>query len=264
MKDRSQMAPPATWNFDDPMDRAFSNIGDMESRKANQAARDYMLMGANRSLRNLLAAYVANSITAVSKSWATISDWSQRYDWVDRARRWDDIQNQRAIEAYEAPWRKKIMSATEVLGRLSEMARASVLPFVRITEDGAVYFNFSDPQAKDYLYLIRKVKTKRARRLEGRGEDSEEWEDEWVEVELHDAQNALVNMGRHHKLFVDQQEVSGTIEHKGNPEDGKRFDLALSELAKALGDIVSQPGSGENSALDAGQQSPVAGTAIEG
>jgi len=267
MRDRSHIALPATWNNDDPMERAFSNTGQHESRRANKAAQDYIFMGINRSIRGLLAVYRGDPDTAATLSWSTISDWSAAYDWFDRAKRWDDIQRQKAIdavEAREAVWRNKIMSATEVLGRLSEMARASVLPFVRITEDGAVFFNFSDPQAKEYLYLIRKVKTKRARRLEGRGEDAEEWEDEWVEVELHDAQNALVNMGRHHKLFVDQQEVNGTIQHISDPKEDERFDKAISSLAEAIGEILPGAGASADSTLDAGKQSPVAGTALKG
>lgn len=101
------------------------------------------------------------------------------------------------------------MSADEVLMRLSAMARADMLPFIEFASDGFIYFDFSHPDAKEYMFLIKKIKTKRTRRLEGRGDDAETWEDEWVEVELHDSQAALEKIGKYHKLFADRVEISG-------------------------------------------------------
>jgi phage terminase large subunit len=98
---------------------------------------------------------------------------------------------------------EQVMTSNEVLKRLSDMSKASLLPFIRITNEGFTYFDFSDPDAKNYFHLIKKLKTKRTRRLEGRGDDAEAWEDEWVEVELHDAQSALEKIGKYHKLFTD-------------------------------------------------------------
>lgn len=103
---------------------------------------------------------------------------------------------------------EKIMSSNEVMLRLSNMAQASLLPFIRIDKDGFVYFNFSDPEAQNYFYLIKKIKTKRERRIEGRGENAEQWEGEWVEVELHDAQSALEKIGRYHGLFIDRTDIT--------------------------------------------------------
>ncbi len=92
------------------------------------------------------------------------------------------------------------MPKSEVLARLSVMARASSLPFIRTDSEGAVFFDFGNPAAQEYFYLIKKIKTKRTRRLEGRGEAAQPWEDEWVEVELHDAQAALEKLGRYYRL----------------------------------------------------------------
>lgn len=93
------------------------------------------------------------------------------------------------------------MKADEVLKRLSDQAKANLLPFVRFTADGACFFNFADEDAKKYFHLIRKIKTKRTRHTEGQGKDAQEWEDEWVEVELHDSQRALELLGKHYKLL---------------------------------------------------------------
>lgn len=108
---------------------------------------------------------------------------------------------------------EKAMSADEVLARLSGMARASIMPFIRITDEGFVYFDFSNPDAQEYLYLIKKIKTKRSRRIGGKGEDADEWEDEWMEVELYDSQAALEKIGKYHKLFLEKSEISlNTVE----------------------------------------------------
>lgn len=105
--------------------------------------------------------------------------------------------------------RERTMSADEVLARLADMARASHQSFIKIADDGFVYFDFSNPEAKANLHLIKKIETKRERRIEGKGEESEEWEGEWVRVELHDSAAALRDLGRFHKLFTDKVENSG-------------------------------------------------------
>jgi hypothetical protein len=115
-------------------------------------------------------------------------------DLLTRADVWSEIQRRLTVRA---------MGPEEVLARLSEQARANQLPFIRITEDGFCFFDFSNPDAKDYFHLIKKIKTKRQRRLEG----PDTWEDEWVEVELYDAQAALIQIGKYHKLFTERLEI---------------------------------------------------------
>ena len=103
---------------------------------------------------------------------------------------------------------KQAMSKDEVLSRLSAIARASEFPFIRITDEGFCYFDFSDPESEQYLFLIKKIKTKRTRRVVGHGENAEDWEDEWVEVELHDAQQALNTLAKYHGLLTDKLDVT--------------------------------------------------------
>jgi len=100
------------------------------------------------------------------------------------------------------------MPANEVLARLADMARGSHRPFIRVSDDGFVYFDFSDPEAQKNLHLIKKIKTKRERRIEGKGEEAEEWEGEWVEVELHDAQSALVTLAKYHRLLTESIDLN--------------------------------------------------------
>jgi len=103
---------------------------------------------------------------------------------------------------------EKAMSAEEAIYRLGEIGRADLFPFVRFDDDGFVYFNFADPDAKRHLFLIKKIKSKRERRLEGKGDDAEAWEGEWVEVELHDAHAAIRDILKLHGKFTDRVDLT--------------------------------------------------------
>lgn len=101
---------------------------------------------------------------------------------------------------------KKVMKREEVLARLSDMGRATHHPFIEIDDnEGTIYFDFSSPEAKSHLHLIKKIKTQRKRRVVGKGEDGETWEHEYTEVELHDAKDALKLIGEHEKLFKPEE-----------------------------------------------------------
>jgi hypothetical protein len=119
------------------------------------------------------------------------------------------------------------MSAEEVLSRLGDMARATHKPYIKIDDDGFVYFNFADVEAQKNMHLIKKIKTKRERKLTGRGKAAEEWEGEWVEVELHDAQAALEKLGKFHGMFIENVKHEGEVtlnvryvDKPKNSEDG--------------------------------------------
>jgi phage terminase small subunit len=108
----------------------------------------------------------------------------------------------------------KVMERDEVLARLADQARATHLHFIRVTEDGFIEFDFSDPEALKHLHLIKKIKTKRQRQIIAKKKDkaSETWEHEWVEVELHDPQKALELIGKHHNLFMDRDKDGNPVQ----------------------------------------------------
>lgn len=122
---------------------------------------------------------------------------------------------------------EKAMSAEEAIARLGEIARAEIKPFVRIDDDGFVYFNFADPEAREYIYLIKKIKTKRERRIDGRGDDAETWEGEWVEVELHDAHAAIRDILKLHGKFSEKVELTG--------KDGEPLTILIKKASDAAG-----------------------------
>jgi len=110
------------------------------------------------------------------------------------------------------------MSADEVLTRLSDQARGSLAPFIRRDTDGDLYgFDLSATQP---LHLLKKASVTRRRQKDDRDEIVTV---ETVTIELYDAQAALALLGKHHKLFTDQVEHSGSVDIKGythvSPDD---------------------------------------------
>ena len=96
---------------DSPLERATSEDGLIkESRRANAAFRDYARMGAVRSLRDLVAQYKLNPETAPSTSWTTVTAWSAKFAWVERAKIFEIIQQARDQEAYDTR-RREIMES---------------------------------------------------------------------------------------------------------------------------------------------------------
>jgi phage terminase small subunit len=121
-------------------------------------------------------------------------------------------------------WTERAMSAEEAIARMSAIAKSDVYPFIRIDDDGFVYFNFADKQAQEHLYLIKEIETKRERRIEGQGKNAEEWEGEWVRVKLHDAYAAQRDIAKMHGKLSDRLDITSKgeklniiqiVEHKG-------------------------------------------------
>jgi len=93
------------------------------------------------------------------------------------------------------------MSADEVLTRLADQARGSIAPFLRRRGDGELAgFDLADDKP---LHLVRKATITRR--------TYKDTTEETVTIELHDAQTALGLLGKHHKLFTDNVEHSGTV-----------------------------------------------------
>lgn len=108
------------------------------------------------------------------------------------------------------------MGADEVLLRLGRMARGSLEPFIDTGEQlkgDTPHFDLSTPKAIENLHLIKKMKTKSVTRIK---EGSEEEAAEGlniveIEIEIHDPKDALIQLGRHHKLFTDKTEHEGQV-----------------------------------------------------
>lgn len=82
------------------------------------------------------------------------------------------------------------MGANEVLARLSQHAGGSMEDFVTLGPMGW-FIDLEKAKQRGKLHLIKKIKQDK----------------DGITLELYDAQAALVQVGKHHKLFVDRVEI---------------------------------------------------------
>ena len=108
-------------------------------------------------------------------------------------------------KAIQARIDEKAMKADEVLLRLADMARGDIGDFMNISP---MSYSLDLEKAKKagLTHLIKKVKDRSVMTV---NKDGEESETQYIEIELHDPQAALVQLGRHHALFIDKKEISG-------------------------------------------------------
>lgn len=126
------------------------------------------------------------------------------YNATDAARRagykWPNKQGPRLLvkvgikAAIDARVSEAAMTANEVLARLSKMARGSLADVLNDEEE----LDLKDAKKRRVDDLLKKIK----KRVGKEGDVSHEYE-------IHDAQAALVHLGKYHKLFNDRTEVSG-------------------------------------------------------
>lgn len=113
------------------------------------------------------------------------------------------------------------MTADEVLIRLADHARADIKDFLAVADNGDTQLDITKAQGK--THLIKKVTQRRTVRTS----EKSQVEETVLTLELHDAQAALVQIGKHHKLFADKLEV----EHSGSA------DISADERAQAAKEL---------------------------
>lgn len=174
--------------------------------------------------------------------------WSRGYDadgmpipgalsWKQRAGAWDQHLAEIATAEIEEAWRSKIMSGVEVLGRLSEQGRIDIGAFI-VERDEPIRDEEGTPirdktgkvltravldidlaMVKKYGHLIKSISSTRY----------------GPKIELHDGQTALVQMGRHYKLFTDNFDLTTGGKPLQNMEtlSDEQLRSAIEQLAKA-------------------------------
>lgn len=95
------------------------------------------------------------------------------------------------------------MSADEVLKRLADHARGDLGEFLNNAGD-TVTVDLSAMKQAGKTHLIKKITQTKRRRLFRDGSE----EETVTSLELYDAQAAQVQLGKHHKLFVERNEVT--------------------------------------------------------
>jgi len=115
------------------------------------------------------------------------------------------MRNDEVSKVVERRLHENHLSGNLVLSLLSEISMASIEPFLVIEEDGFAHFDLNQPSARDHLHMIKKLTTKRTRRIEPGARKSEKvkWEDETITLEVMDAQEAQDRLGKYYKLFGD-------------------------------------------------------------
>lgn len=143
-------------------------------------------------------------------------------------------------EAIQQRIKEKAMGADECLARLAEQARCTIADFWRLS--GGI--DQEAIQAKGHL-----IKSITPTQL-------------GLKIELHDAQTALIQIGKAHRLFTDNFDLTSGGEKVSI--DDERFDRTISTLADALREAVSGKGPGTKGAVDPAEQAAMDGASVEG
>lgn len=116
----------------------------------------------------------------------------------------ENLKKPEIMDAIQARIDEKVMSADEVLIRLGEHARGDIGNFLDIS---SMSFGVDLDAAKEkgMTHLIKKVKMRTTTTLSKEGIETETHD---IEIELYDAQNALIQIGKHHKLFTDNTDLT--------------------------------------------------------
>lgn len=107
------------------------------------------------------------------------------------------------------------MGADEVLSRLSDMARSDIATFAEVDDPSRLL----DEKYKGKTHVIKKFK-----KSVNKGRNGEVYTN--IELEMYDAQSAIINMGKQHGLFSDRHIIETKVESE--------LDSILSTLQEEL------------------------------
>jgi phage terminase small subunit len=116
---------------------------------------------------------------------------------------WENLKKPEIDQEIKRLIDERCMRSDEVLMRLAGHARGDIGDV--LTDDGEG-IDWQKAKRARKTHLVKKVTIRTERRTIG---DDKEVETETRSIELYDAQGALVQIGRHHKLFVDKSELVG-------------------------------------------------------
>jgi len=151
---------------------------------------------------------------------------------------WENLRKPEISEAV----RQKTMDSAEVLSSLTDIARGNITDLMDVTTSGFTLELMGKneqgelvikPQSK----LIKKIKQKVTTIL-GKKESDDDKEIVETEIELYSAQEALVTLGKYHKLFTENVDVTSAGE-KINPYMAMEAS-ELIELAKKIADASKE------------------------
>lgn len=155
------------------------------------------------------------------KQEAFVNEYVQSFNGVEAARRagYTGSRNALAKTAHDLRKREdvdaairlrieeRVMGADEVLFHLAAQARSDIGDFLVIDGEGVRVDLAKATEAKK-TGLIKKLTQTRTVRT---GKDGETTATETVSIELYDRQQALIQIGKAHKLFTERQEVTTDV-----------------------------------------------------
>lgn len=137
------------------------------------------------------------------------------------------LRNVKVVDYIKQRTAEVAISANEVLLRLARHARGSFEAFIYPEESlpgEAPKLDLSTAAARQNIDLVREIETETTTKI---SEDAA-YETVKTKVKLYDAQAALRDLGRHHKLFTDKQEVGGL--------NGEPIEIVVRRVAKRIQD----------------------------
>jgi phage terminase small subunit len=132
----------------------------------------------------------------------------------------------------DARFKEHAMSANEVIARIAAIGRSDADDY--LDDDG--YIDIKRLRERGKTQLVKRVKRTKKTFLGRDGKVS--YTEETIELEMHDAQSALVTLARHHKLLTDRVELADwrTDLIAGIRAGEIDYPLLLEELDKSLAD----------------------------
>jgi phage terminase small subunit len=108
----------------------------------------------------------------------------------------ENLRKPKIRNAIDERLQENAMSADEVIYRLSEQARGSHIDFWDVSDRGFPKLNLKKAEERGKMHIVKKIKVSQSEHGPS------------LEIELYDAQSALVQLGRYYKLFTDKVEVT--------------------------------------------------------
>lgn len=120
---------------------------------------------------------------------------------------WENLRKPEIAQAISRRLSESAMTSDEVLMRQAEIARSDIGEFLEQAEDGEVSVRLTDAKTKapKRTHLIKRITQRKVVRTV---KDMTETETT-LTLELHDAQAAQVQLGKHHKLWAERTELTG-------------------------------------------------------
>ncbi len=204
-----------------------------EPNRWYQRFNAFRLAGPGRTI--LSVANAEKAIRGQKESKYPPGSWrkaTEKWQWRVRANAWDQHLTDQKAAAIEAKWGVEIMQQTEILGRLSEQGRVNPEIFFTRTEVPRLDLEgqpIKDEDGNTLTYEIVDLNWEAVHEYGHLIKSMQQTRYGW-KIELHDVQNALVQMGKHRKLFTEAIDLTSN----GRPLQSAK-EMSDDQLREAIG-----------------------------